>query len=166
MAYRNSFGEAFLDKPLSQSIGGGGGGAATIANGADTTQGAIADVAATPGSAGTLSSKLRLITTQLDAVQTALGLVASKAGPGASSIGRVTASVTQVQVGGARPTRRALTIKNADDALTVSIGGSGVTADSGFPLGPGEGITVTVTHAIFCIAASGSPSVAFFEEYD
>lgn len=42
--------------------GGGGGGAVTVANGADATQGAIADAAAAPGGAGTLSAKLRTLT--------------------------------------------------------------------------------------------------------
>jgi hypothetical protein len=50
--------------------GGGGGGAVTIADGADATQGAIADAAATAGSTGTLSAKLRLMTTQLDSINT------------------------------------------------------------------------------------------------
>jgi hypothetical protein len=45
--------------------GGGGGGAVTIADGADVTQGAIADAAATAGGTGTVSAKLRTITGQL-----------------------------------------------------------------------------------------------------
>lgn len=45
---------------------GGTGGATTIADGADATQGAIADAATTAGAAGTLSAKLRLVTSQLD----------------------------------------------------------------------------------------------------
>lgn len=52
--------------------GGGSGGAATIADGADVTQGAIADAAATAGSTGTLSAKMRLMTTQLDAILAAV----------------------------------------------------------------------------------------------
>lgn len=49
---------------------GGGGGAVTVADGADVTQGAIADAAATAGSAGTVSAKLRYMTTQLDNINT------------------------------------------------------------------------------------------------
>ncbi len=41
------------------SGGGGGGGAVTIADGADVTEGAIADVAVTGDNAGTISAKLR-----------------------------------------------------------------------------------------------------------
>lgn len=55
------------------SSGGGGGGAVTIADGADATQGAIADAAATAGGTGTLSAKTRLITTQLGTLTTNLG---------------------------------------------------------------------------------------------
>lgn len=50
--------------------GGGGGGAVTIADGADVTQGAIADGAATAGSTGTVSAKLRFITTILNSINT------------------------------------------------------------------------------------------------
>jgi hypothetical protein len=44
---------------------GGGGGAATIADGADVTEGAIADAAVAAGAAGTQSAKLRRLTTDL-----------------------------------------------------------------------------------------------------
>lgn len=42
--------------------GGSGGGAVTIADGADVAEGAVADAAATAGSTGTVSAKLRTIT--------------------------------------------------------------------------------------------------------
>jgi len=57
--------------------GGGGGGAVTIADGADVAQGATADAAATAGSTGTLSAKLRLMTTQLASVITNTSAVSS-----------------------------------------------------------------------------------------
>lgn len=44
---------------MTQPGGGGGGGAVTVADGADVTQGAIADAAVTSNAAGTLSAKLR-----------------------------------------------------------------------------------------------------------
>lgn len=50
--------------------GGGGGGPVTVADGADAAEGAIADAAATAGSTGTISAKLRLMTTQLDNINT------------------------------------------------------------------------------------------------
>ena len=64
------FGYAQCDSTgkLITSAGGGGGSAVTIADGADVTEGAIADAAATAGSTGTISAKLRLITTQLSTI--------------------------------------------------------------------------------------------------
>ncbi len=53
--------------------GGGGGGAATIANGADVAEGNTADAASTAGGTGTVSAKLRLMTTQLGTINTTLG---------------------------------------------------------------------------------------------
>ena len=53
----------------------GGGGASTIADGADVTEGAIADAVVAAGAAGTVSAKLRRLTTDLDAVKTALANV-------------------------------------------------------------------------------------------
>lgn len=50
------------------SGGGGGGGAATIADGADITQGAIADAVVAAGAAGTVEAKLRRLTTDFGAL--------------------------------------------------------------------------------------------------
>lgn len=55
---------------LCPGTGGGVGGAATIADGADATEGAIADAAASPGGAGTVSAKLRETTSLLDSIKT------------------------------------------------------------------------------------------------
>ena len=61
---------------LATGTGGGGGasggGAVTIADGANVVEGAIADAAATAGSTGTLSAKMRYMTTQLDAINTSV----------------------------------------------------------------------------------------------
>ncbi len=51
--------------------GGGGGGAVTIADGADVAEGATADAAATAGGTGTVSAKLRLITSLLNTIASA-----------------------------------------------------------------------------------------------
>lgn len=53
--------------------GGGGGGAVTVADGADVTQGALADAAVAAGAAGSVSAKLRRLTTDLGAQNTLLG---------------------------------------------------------------------------------------------
>lgn len=50
-----------------------GGGAATIADGADVAEGATTDAASAAGGIGTLSAKLRLMTTQLGTINTTLG---------------------------------------------------------------------------------------------
>lgn len=55
-------GDGFLDGFGGGSSGGGGGGAVTVADGADVTLGAIADAAATAGGTGTVSAKLRTLT--------------------------------------------------------------------------------------------------------
>ncbi len=55
--------------------GAGGGTAVTIADGADVAEGATADAAATAGSTGTVSAKLRLMTTQLGTLNTSLGTI-------------------------------------------------------------------------------------------
>lgn len=66
------------------SQGGGGGGPVTIADGADVTQGAIADAAAAAGAAGTVQAHLRAISRDLVA-----NIVLAA---GANLIGRVSAS--------------------------------------------------------------------------
>src|SRR6266850_3620913 len=83
--------------------GGGGGGASTIADGADVTQGAIADAASTAGGTGTVGAKLRLMTTQLDTVHN--DLVASNTQL-PTNLGATTAagSLSVVQATDATPT--------------------------------------------------------------
>lgn len=71
---------------VTPSGGGGGGGAVTIADGADATQGAIADAAASAGGTGTVSAKLRLMTTLLNTISTN---VASSIPAGTNAIGDV-----------------------------------------------------------------------------
>src|SRR4051812_4626031 len=51
--------------------GASGGGAATIADGADVAEGATTDAVVAAGAAGTVSAKLRRLTTDLDAFKTA-----------------------------------------------------------------------------------------------
>lgn len=65
-------GRPMLVDEYGRLCGGGGGGAVTVADGADVAEGAITDAAASVGGTGTLSAKLRRITTQLDAIQTAV----------------------------------------------------------------------------------------------
>jgi hypothetical protein len=89
-------------RPITQDItgtlcsiagGGGGGGAITIADGADVTQGAIADAASSAGGTGTLSAKLRLVTTQLGTLNTSLGTINTTLGTPLQAGGAVNATL-------------------------------------------------------------------------
>lgn len=64
----NSLGGSGLPTGTGGGSGGGGGGAVTVADGADVTQGAIADAVVAAGAAGTESAKLRRLTTDMAAV--------------------------------------------------------------------------------------------------
>lgn len=66
----------------------------------------------------------------------------------------------------ARATRRQVTIKNTDAAITVYIGPATVTSGNGMPLKAGESITVRWVGLVQVLAASGSPVVAYMDEYD
>jgi len=96
--------------------GGGGGGAVTIADGADVTQGAIADAVVAAGAAGTLSAKLRRLTTDLSALlaklPAALGITTS-----AGSLSIAPASDATFLVAGAAATR-------VDKSGTITTGGT------------------------------------------
>lgn len=80
--------------------------------------------------------------------------------------GQVAASTSAATLVAARATRRSVTIKNTDGAITVYIGAATVTAANGVPLKAGESIAVDTTALIQVIAASGTPSVAYMETYD
>lgn len=77
---------------LCTSLGSGGITAAvTVANGADVVEGTLTDAAATAGGTGTVSSKLRLMTTQLGTLNTTLGTPFQAGG----SIANTTFAATQ-----------------------------------------------------------------------
>lgn len=63
--------------PVPVTISGGGGGAVTIADGADVTEGAIADAIVAAGAAGTVSAKLRRTTQGLEDLKTSISLAVS-----------------------------------------------------------------------------------------
>lgn len=92
---------------LCSSSSGGGGGAATIADGADVTQGAIADAAATQGGAGTLSAKLRLLTTQFNTLNTTVATAASQALT-QTPVAPAAATATRAQLAGCQATSAAI----------------------------------------------------------
>jgi hypothetical protein len=100
--------------------GGGGGGAVTVADGADVTQGALADAVVAAGASGSISAKLRRLTTDLSALlaklPAALGITTS-----AGSLSVAPASDATFLIAGAIATR-------TDKSGTITTGGAAQTA--------------------------------------
>lgn len=113
LIYQGAGAISFLPPP--GSGGGGGGGAVTIANGADSTQGAVADAASTAGGTGTLSAKLRLMTTQLGTINTTLGTPFQAGG----SIGNTTFGSTPA-AGAVVYSHQAIAISSAGDNTVIT----------------------------------------------
>lgn len=150
-----TFGE---DGGLVVSGGGAGGGAATIADGADVTQGAKADAA------------------QIDATQTASGislwkgilsLIAARLGIGVNNLASTTVSVPTT-VGGteivsARSLRKFVTIMNLSS--TVVYIGTGSVDNTYFQLPGvvGAFVSIPTTTAVKGLSASGTVSVSVLE---
>lgn len=88
--------------------------------------------------------------------------------PAAANVatGQVVAGVAAATLVAARAARRAVTIKNLDAAITVYVGPATVTAANGMPLTAGQSITIATQALLQVIAASGTPTVAYVEEYD
>ena len=100
--------------------GGSGGGAVTVADGADVTQGALADAAVAAGAAGTLSAKMRLMTTQLDNINTNIqGAIPAQANT-TTNIGMVNAQAAAN--GGATPSFVVAANSNNSTSLKGSAG--------------------------------------------
>ena len=79
--------------------------------------------------------------------------------------GQVALSVAEATVVEARATRRSVLIRNLDVTISVYIGIATVSAANGMLLKAGESITLYNTALIQGIAASGTPIVAYIEEY-
>lgn len=78
----------------------GGGGAVTIADGADVTQGALADAIVAAGAAGSISAKLRRVTQGLEDLKTLIVLAAGSAIIGKVGIDQTTPGTTnKVNIG-------------------------------------------------------------------
>lgn len=135
--------------------GGGGGGAVTVADGADVTQGAIADAVVAAGAAGTVSAKLRRLTTDLAALlaklPAALGITTS-----ANSLSIAPASDATFLIAGAIATR-------TDKSGTVTSGGTAQTiiasnaARKGFEIQNQS--TGDMYFSTLAVAVQGQPSV-------
>lgn len=79
---------------------------------------------------------------------------------------QVTTSTSPSTAAIARPTRRSCLIRNLDTSISVYIGPATVSAANGMLLKAGESIPITAVTLLQVIAASGSPVIAVFDEYD
>lgn len=136
----------------------GGGGPATIADGADVAEGATTDAAATAGSTGTVSAKLRLMTTQLNTLNTTAATQKLGLTPTDRTI--TSASGSSQQIMAANAARHGLIIENTGNANcgvnptggTAAIGGAGTLTLA--PLGAYAPAIPTVSAiTIICTAA-------------
>lgn len=115
---------------LCSQAGGGGGGAVTIADGADVTQGALADAASSAGGTGSVSAKLRLMTTQLGTINTTLGTPFQSGGSiGNTAFGATQSGTWTVQPGNtANTTPWLATINQGGNSAVVKAGSTRPTA--------------------------------------
>lgn len=79
--------------------------------------------------------------------------------------GQVAVGTSETTIVAARSTRAFITLKNLGSAR-VYIRDAGVTTSNGYPLESGETHTLSSTSAIVGIAASGTQTVAYIEEFD
>lgn len=75
-----------------------------------------------------------------------------------------TLSVTAEVVLAARPNRIAAILRNIDASITIYVGDSAVDSTY-FSLPAGASISLTTTAAVYAVAASGTPTLAIWEEY-
>lgn len=77
---------------------------------------------------------------------------------------------TPTVVVAARRGRVRVVVRNLSASITVYVGDSGVDSGDGFPLfsntPAGESVSLFTEAAVYAIAASGTPSVSYIEEYD
>lgn len=79
--------------------------------------------------------------------------------------GQVATSVTSAELIAARKGRGRVIVKNLDASITVYIGTGTVATTTGMPLLAGESIALLTAAAINGRSASGTPSIAYIEEY-
>lgn len=82
------------------------------------------------------------------------------------NVAQATASTSAASIA-ARPDRRGIVIRNLDAAITIYVSGAPlVSSSNGMPLKAGESISIDTAAAVFYVAASGSPVIAYLETYD
>lgn len=137
---------------------------ATVTGGGDASAANQTSVQANPGSDATKAIAIQGVT---GGKAVPVSMTGNSTNVAATNMvtGQVTAGAAGTLVI-ARATRRIVTIKNTDAAITVYIGPATVTAGNGMPLKAGESISVRWVGLVQVLAASGSPVVAYLDEYD
>lgn len=74
--------------------------------------------------------------------------------------------VTPKRVVDVRPSRTRVVIKNTDATIAVTIGTATVTSTTGLPLLAGESVSLFTRADIWAISASGTPTLAWWEEFN
>lgn len=90
----------------------------------------------------------------------------NNAGAANISVNQVALSTTAATAVIARATRRGVMLKNLDTAIKIYFGPATVTAANGMELKPGESAVINWVGLVQAIAASGTPTLAFVDEYD
>lgn len=92
--------------------------------------------------------------------------VTSQVGVANIATGQQGLTTSAAQVVAAQPTRRSVTIVNLS-SIDVYVGNTGVTTSTGqLLLGTkGTALTLETATAVFAVAASGTPTVSYLEEY-
>jgi hypothetical protein len=144
--------------------GGSGGGAVTIADGADVAEGATTDSASSAGGTGTVSAKLRLMTTQLATLNTTLqaplaGVTQAQTGAAASSLVVKASAGSLVSISGSAVTGSYIMIFNAtsapaDGAVTPVKCWGPMAAAGPFSFGWGPGPVLTMATGITVVSSS------------
>jgi hypothetical protein len=117
-----------VDQSGNYASPGAGGGPATIADGQDAAEGATTDPAATAGGTGSLSAKLRLITSQLNSISTAVAALqvglpyspATQPVSGTVTVQQSTAANLKVDLSGTAANATAVKVDNSAVTQPVS----------------------------------------------
>lgn len=83
----------------------------------------------------------------------------------AIAVNQVATSTTSAEAVAARKSRYRVILKNIDSSITIYIGTGTVTATNSIPLLAGESVALETSAAVNALAASGTPSLAYAEEY-
>lgn len=136
--------------------------AVTVANGADVAEGSTTDAAATAGGTGTVSAKLRLMTTQLGTINTTLGSPFQAGGALAAN-----QSVNVAQVNGVTTLTGTGAVGTGTQRIAVGVDSATVAGSATVPAGTNRvGYTSddpctqkTKTNAAFTTSSAGPVSI-------